>query len=101
MWKGKEAPAYEIKDLEEQLFKEELDLLGKKHILERMQKERRGGGPKRQKGEKHAVKGGFMWTVFGMKQYLRGIWEHFTVKRACVKAVLADAEKEKQEGIQG
>ena len=32
---------HEIKDLEEQLDKEELDLLGKNHILESMQKERR------------------------------------------------------------
>ena len=44
---------------------------------------------------------GKLWKVSGMEQFLRGMWEHFTVKRAWAKAVLADAEKEKQEGIQG
>ena len=42
-----------------------------------------------------------LWVAFGMEQYLRRMWEHFTVKRAWAKAVLADAEKERQEGIQG
>ena len=40
----------EIKELEEQLSKEELDVLGQKHSLERMNKER--GMPKRRKGER-------------------------------------------------
>ena len=34
-------------------------------------------------------------------QFVRGMWEHFTVKRARAGAVLADAEKEKLDGIQG
>ena len=32
---------------------------------------------------------------------MRGMWEYFTFKRAWAKKVLADAAKEKQEGIQG
>ena len=43
---------------------------------------------------------GKLWKVFGMEQFMHGMWEHFTVKRAWAKAVLADAEKEKQQGIQ-
>ena len=50
--------------------------------------------------EQKAFRGKF-WKVFGMEQFMRGMWEHVTVKRASAKAVLADAEKEKQEGIQG
>ena len=38
---------------------------------------------------------GKLWKVFGMEQFVRGMWEHFTVKRTWVMAVLADAEKEK------
>ena len=37
----------------------------------------------------------------GMEQYLLGMWKHFTIKRAWTEKVLADAEKQKQEGIQG
>ena len=52
----------EIKELEERLFKEELDLLGKKHGLERMNKERRHA--KTEDGrEKFAVRGGFTSTA--------------------------------------
>ena len=40
---------------------------------------------------------GKLWKVFGMEQFVRGVWEHFTVRRTWAKAVLADAEKEKQE----
>ena len=29
------------------------------------------------------------------------VWEHFTIQRTWAEAVLADAEKEKQESIQG
>ena len=36
-----------------------------------------------------------------MEQCLRRMWEHFTVKGVWAKAVLSDAEKERQEGIQG
>ena len=36
-----------------------------------------------------------------MRQFLRGMWERFAIKRTWDKAVLTDAEKEKQEGIQG
>ena len=36
-----------------------------------------------------------------MEQYLRRMWEHITVNRKWTKEVLADAEKEMQEGIQG
>ena len=43
---------------------------------------------------------GKLWVAFGMEQFTRGMWQHFTVKRAWSKAVLADAEKEKQEGTQ-
>ena len=39
--------------------------------------------------------------VFGMEQFMRGMWERFTVKGASAKAVFADAEKENQEGMQG
>ena len=42
---------------------------------------------------------GKLWP-FGMEQYLRRMFEHFTVKRALAKAVLSDAEKERQAGIQ-
>ena len=44
------------------------------------------------------------WEVvedFGMEQYLCGMREQFTVKRAWTTAVLVDAEKDRQEGIQG
>ena len=35
------------------------------------------------------------------EQFMCGMWEQFTIKRAWAKKVLADAAKEKQEGIQG
>ena len=34
-----------------------------------------------------------------MEPLMRGMWEHFNVKRAWAIAVLADAEREKQEGM--
>ena len=43
---------------------------------------------------------GKLWKDFCMG-YLRRMWEHFTVKRNWAKEVLADAEKDRQEGIQG
>ena len=42
-----------------------------------------------------------LWKIFGTEQFMRGMWEYFTVKRAWAKAVLADTAKEKQEGTQG
>ena len=42
-----------------------------------------------------------LWKVYGREQFMSGAWEHFTVKRAWAKAVVADAEKKKQESIQG
>ena len=44
---------------------------------------------------------GRLWKTFGSQQFMRGMWEYFTIKRAWAKKVLADAPKEKQEGIQG
>ena len=44
---------------------------------------------------------GKLWKAFGMEQYLRRMWEHFTVRRKWAQEVLADAEKERQEGLQG
>ena len=44
---------------------------------------------------------GKLWVAFGMKQYLRRMREHLTVKRAWAKAIQADAEKERREGQQG
>ena len=38
---------------------------------------------------------GKLWKVFGMEQFMRGVWEHFTAKRAWAKAVLVDAERER------
>ena len=39
--------------------------------------------------------------VFGSEQFLRGMWEFFTLKRAWARKILADAAQEKQEGKQG
>ena len=44
---------------------------------------------------------GKLWKASGMEQFVRRMWEHFTIKRTWAKAVLADAEKERQVGIQG
>ena len=44
---------------------------------------------------------GRLWKVFGMEQFLRGMWEHFTIRRAWSRTVLADVANEKQEGLQG
>ena len=37
----------------------------------------------------------------GNEQLTRGMWEYFTLERAEVKKIPADASREKQEGIQG
>ena len=39
--------------------------------------------------------------MMGNEQFLRGMWEYFTLARAEVRKTLADASREKQEGIQG
>ena len=35
------------------------------------------------------------------EQFIRGMWEYFTLKRAEAKKILEDASRERQEGIQG
>ena len=40
---------------------------------------------------------GTLWKAIGMDQNFRGMCEHFTIKRAWARAVVADAEKERQE----
>ena len=37
----------------------------------------------------------------GSEQFLRGMWERFTLKRTGARKILADAAQEKQEGKQG
>ena len=44
---------------------------------------------------------GIMWTIIAHEQFIRGMWEHFTLKRAEAKKILEDAARERQEGIQG
>ena len=44
---------------------------------------------------------GRLWKMFGKDQYLQGMWKYFSLERAKAKKFLKDAEKEKQEGIQG
>ena len=44
---------------------------------------------------------GRLWKVFGSEQFLLGMWEYFTLKRAWARKILADAAHEKQEGMQG
>ena len=44
---------------------------------------------------------GRIWKVMGNEQLIRGMWEYFTLERAEVRKILADASREKQEGIQG
>ena len=41
-----------------------------------------------------------LWVASGVEQYLRRMWEHFTVKRPWANSVLS-AETERQEGVQG
>ena len=44
---------------------------------------------------------GRIWKVMGNEQFLRGMWEYFTLKRADAKKILEDDSREKQEGKQG
>ena len=44
---------------------------------------------------------GKLWKVSGTEQFMRGMWEHFTVRRAWAKEDPSDTEKEKQGGMQG
>ena len=37
----------------------------------------------------------------GNEQFIRGMWECFTLKRAEAKKILEDAARERQEGMQG
>ena len=50
--------------------------------------------------EKKAHRGG-LWKVFGSGQFLRGMWEYFSLKRVGARKYLADGAREKQEGKQG
>ena len=61
---------------------------------------RNGEGECREVAEKKAHRGR-LWMIFGSAQFLRGMWEYFTLKRACARKILADAAQGKQEGIQG
>ena len=40
-------------------------------------------------------------TLWEISNFFNGMWEHFTLKRAEAKKILEDAERERQEGIQG
>ena len=44
---------------------------------------------------------GMLWVAFGIEQFVRRMWKHFTIKKAWTRSVLEDAEKERQEGIEG
>ena len=44
---------------------------------------------------------GRLWKIFGSETFLRGMWEYYILRRAWARRILADAAREKQEGIQG
>ena len=44
---------------------------------------------------------GKLWKIFGSEQFLRGMWEYFTLKRTRARKTAADAAQEKREGMQG
>ena len=44
---------------------------------------------------------GRLWNMLGKGQFIQGMCECFSLERAKAKKFLKDAEKEKQEGIQG
>ena len=44
---------------------------------------------------------GRLWRMLGKDQCIQGMWEYFSHETAKAKTFLKDAEKEKQEGIQG
>ena len=39
---------------------------------------------------------GMLWVGFGMEQFVRRTWEHFTIKKASARSVVEDAEKGKK-----
>ena len=41
------------------------------------------------------------WRILGKDQYIRGMWEYFSCERLKATRFREDAEKEKQQGIQG
>ena len=44
---------------------------------------------------------GRQWKMLGNDQFIQGMWEYFSLKRLKAKKFMKEAEKEKQEGIQG
>ena len=44
---------------------------------------------------------GRKWKIMGNEQFIRGVWECYTLERAEAKRILEDASRERQEGIQG
>ena len=44
---------------------------------------------------------GRLWRMLEKDQYLQGMWEYFSFERLKAKKFMKEAEKEKQEGIQG
>ena len=44
---------------------------------------------------------GRLWRMLGKDQYIKGMWEYFSLERVTAKQFRKDAEKDKQEGIQG
>ena len=42
-----------------------------------------------------------VWRMLGKDQHVRGMWEYFACERLKAKRFREEAEKEKQEGIQG
>ena len=45
--------------------------------------------------------GGRVWRAFGMEQFARKMWERLTLKKAWVRSVVAEADKERQNGTDG
>ena len=44
---------------------------------------------------------GRLWAAFGMGQFVRQMWECFTLEKVWARSVLADVEKERQNGTDG
>ena len=44
---------------------------------------------------------GRLWRTLGKDQYKQGMWEYFSFERLEAKRFMKEAEKEKQEGLQG
>ena len=51
-------------------------------------------------GESHHERGR-LWRMLGKDHYIQGMWEYFSFERLKAKKFMKDAEKEKQEVIQG